>query len=96
MSDWRFAQDDPAEELAQVTYFSMKKREQGKEVEFIVTVREYVNRNAQNMKFFAQADKEVNQKLGAFVPFGWGETMLGALSECLKSIRAYPYDGEIG
>jgi hypothetical protein len=96
MSDWRFAQDDPAEELAQVTYFSMKKRQQGKEVQFIVTVREYVNRNAQNMRFFAQADKEVNQKLGAFLPFGWGETMLSALSECLTSIRAYPYDGEIG
>jgi hypothetical protein len=94
MSDWRFAQDDPAEELAQVTYFSMKKHQQGKEVEFIVTVREYVNRNAQNMRFFAQADKQVNQQHGGFLPFGWGETMLGALSECLRTIRTYPYDGE--
>jgi hypothetical protein len=90
MSDWRFAQEDPAEELAQLTYFSIKQCQQGKEVEFIVTVREYVTRNAQNMRFFAQADKEVNQEHRAFVPFGWGETMLAALRECLKSIRTYP------
>jgi hypothetical protein len=96
MSDWRFAQDDPAEELAQVTYFSMKKRQHGEDVEFTVAVREYVNRNAQNMRFFAQADKEVNQKLGAFLPFGWGETMLGALSECLRSIRTHSYEGDVG
>jgi len=96
MSDWRFAQDDPAEELAQVTYFSMKKKQEAGEVEFIVAVREYVNRNTQNMRFFAQADKEVNQKHGAFLPFGWGETMLSALSECLRSIRTHPYDGETG
>jgi hypothetical protein len=96
MSDWRFAQDDPAEELAQVNYFSIKKRQERGAVEFIVSVREYVNRNAQNMRFFAQADKEVNQKAGGFLPFGWGDTMLSALSECLRSIRAYPYDGEAG
>lgn len=94
MSDWRFAEVDPAEELTQLTYFSLKKRQPGGDVEFIVTVREYVHRNQQHMRFFAQADKEVNQKHGSFVPFGWGETMLGALSECLKSIRAYPYEGE--
>jgi hypothetical protein len=94
MDDWRFAQTDPAEELAQLTHFSMKKRQQGEDVEFIVTIREYVERNELNMKFYAQADKQVNQKAGAFIPFGWGETMLEALSECIKTIRAYPYEPE--
>jgi hypothetical protein len=96
MSDWRFAQEDPAEELAQLTHFSMKKRQPAGDVDFVVTVREYVDRNPQNMKYYAHADKQVNQRLGAFTPFGWGETMLAALSECLKAIRDYPYDGDEG
>jgi hypothetical protein len=94
MDDWRFAQEDPSEELAQLTHFSVKKRQQGGDVDIVVTVREYVERNEQNMKFYAQADKQVNQKLGAFVPFGWGETVLAALSECLHAIRSYPYEPE--
>lgn len=96
MSDWSFAQDDPAEELAQLSYFSMKKHQPGGDVEFVVTVRQYVDRNPQKMKYYAQADKQVNQKIAPFTPFGWGETMLAALSVCLKAIRSYPYEGEEG
>jgi hypothetical protein len=94
MADWIYAQTDPAEELAQLSYFSMKKQQPGGEVEFIVTVREYVERNKQFMKFYAQADKQVNQKTAPLTPYGWGETMLAALSECLGMIRRYPYEAE--
>ena len=43
------------------------------------------------MRFFAQADREVNQDAAPFVPFGWGPTLLDALSECLKGVRQFPY-----
>jgi len=94
MADWRFAQTDPSEELAQLHHFSMKKRQPTGDVEFIITVREYVNRNQQFMRFYAEADKQVNQKTAPFTPFGWGETLLSALCECKKSIQSYPYEGK--
>lgn len=92
MADWVYAQNDPAEELAQLHFFSMKKCDGSREVEFVITVREYVERNQQHMRFYAYADKQINQKVSAFTPFGWGETMLGALSQCMETIRQYPYD----
>lgn len=83
MSDWRYAQGDPSEELAQLHYFSMRTPA----AEYIITVREYVTRNQQSMRFFAQADKPVGEGAAAYLPFGWGETLLAALSECLQAIR---------
>jgi hypothetical protein len=96
MSDWTFAQSDPSEELAQLHLFSIKKHQPDGEIEFIITVREYVDRNALRMRFFATADKQTNQKTAPFTPFGWGETLLGALSECVRAIHRFPYQGEIG
>ncbi len=90
MADWHFAQNDPSEELAQLHLFAMKKRQGDGDIEFVITVREYVDRNEQLMRFYATADKPVNQDLGSFTPFGWGETLLGALSECMTVIRNYP------
>jgi hypothetical protein len=94
MADWHFAQTDPSEELAQLHHFSMKKRQPTGDVEFVIIVREYVNRNQQHMRFYAEADKQVNQKTAPFTPFGWGETLLSALCECKKAIQDYPYEGE--
>ena len=74
MADWHYAQLDASEELAQLHLFSMKKRQPEGDVEFVITVREYVGRNEQSMKFYATADMMVNQELSAFAPFGWGET----------------------
>ena len=90
MADWHYAQIDPSEELAQLHLFSMKKRQPEGDVEFVITVREYVGRNEQAMKFYATADTMVNQEFSPFMPFGWGETLLGALSECMAVIRNYP------
>ena len=93
MNEWTFAQTDPAEELAQLHFFSMKKKQPGKEVEFVITVKEYAVRNPLHMAFFAQADKQTNQKTAPFTPSGWGETMLAALSECVHAIHRFPYEG---
>ncbi len=94
MTEWIFAQADPAEELAKLHFFSIKKKEAGENVEFTIKVYEFVQRNALNMKFFAQADKQVNQQAAPFVPFGWGETLLEALSECVHAIRQFPCQGD--
>jgi len=96
MSDWTFAQSDSSEELAQLHFFSIQKKQPGGDVEFIITVKEYVDRNALRMRFFAQADKQTNQRSAPFTPFGWGESLLQALSECVRAIHRFPYEGEVG
>ncbi len=94
MAEWIYAQNDPSEELAQLHYFSFKKREREGEVEFVITVKEFAVRNATQMRFYAQADKEINQRSAPFRPFGWGESLLVALTECTRAIRQYPYEPE--
>ena len=93
MSDWTFAQNDCSEELARLHFFSIKKHQPEGDVEFVITIREYVDRNAASMRFFAQADKQTNQRTAAFTPCGWGESLVGALSECVKAIHRFPYEG---
>ena len=44
MSDWTFAQTQPSDELAQLHFFSMKKAHPDGDVEFVITVKEYVDR----------------------------------------------------
>ena len=92
MAEWIHAQKEPAEELAQLHYFSCKKRQPDGEIEFVITVKEFASRNAMQMRFYAQSDKEINQSTAPFRPFGWGDSLLVALSECLRTIRQYPYE----
>ena len=92
MTDGHFSQTDPSEEFAKLHLFAMQKRQATGDVEFVIAGFEYVNRNQLNMRFYARADKQVNQKTAPFIPFGWGDTMLAALRECMKSIRKYPYE----
>lgn len=95
MSDWKFAQQQDAEELALLHHFSFKKLQNGTEIPFVITVREFVTApQGQFSRFFAQADKEVNQKAGAILPTGWGASLLAALSDCTRMIREFPYEGE--
>ena len=94
MADWEYAQRDPAEELAQLHYFSIKKRQPEGEIEFVITVKEYASRNALQMRFYAQADRELNQRTAPFRPFGWGDTLSNALCECMRAIRQFPYEGD--
>jgi len=92
MSDWTFAQTQPSDELAILHFFSMKRQQPDGNVEFVITVKEYVDRNQQNMRFFAQADKQTNQKTAPFTPSGWGESLLQALGECVRAIQRFPYE----
>ena len=94
MQDWAFAQTHPSQELALLHFFSVKKQQAGSEVEFRITVKEYVTPKEPTMHFFAQADKEINQKTAPFKPVGWGKTMLDALAECIRAINRFPYEGE--
>jgi hypothetical protein len=90
MAEWTYAQIDPAEELALLHVFAVKERQGEEEVEFRITVKEYAERNNLQMRFFAQADREVNRDGAPVLPFGWGPTLLDALSECLRIIRQFP------
>ena len=70
--EWHYTQTNPSEELAQLHTFTMKKRHPGGDVNFRITVIEYAAPPAgQRVRFFAQADKQVNQKTAALLPSGW-------------------------
>lgn len=92
-SDWTFAQLEPTDELAKIHVFSMHKIQPDGDIEFIITVKEYIERNVQHMRYFAEADKQTNQKTAPFTPCGWGESLLQALSECVRAIHRFPYEG---
>lgn len=95
MAEWHYAQADPSEELASLHFFSMKKSQPGGDVTFRITVREFATAPwGHHQRFFAEADKAVNQKTAALVPCGWGDTVLVALSDCLRMIRQFPYEGD--
>jgi hypothetical protein len=94
VAEWMYAESDPAEELAELHFFSFKKRRPEGDIEFVITVKEFASRNALQMQFYAQADKEVNQRTAPFRPFGWGDSLLNALCECMRGIRQFPYEGE--
>ena len=43
MSEWFYAQETPAERLCKIEHYAVLKQQAGGEVEFLITVREYVN-----------------------------------------------------
>ena len=90
--EWTLVETPPSAEFAQLHFFSIKKSQGDEPIEFRITVYEYSTRNKASMRFFAQADKQVNQNTAPFTPFGWGRTLLDALSECVKSIYRFPYE----
>lgn len=94
MAEWEFAQTDPAQELAELSFYSIKKLQGDKTIEFRITVREYAPRNQLSMRFFAEADKQTNQKTVPYTPTGWGPTLLQALSQCVREIQRFPYEGD--
>jgi hypothetical protein len=95
VSDWKFAQKDVAEELALLHEFSFKKPQGSGGVCFVITVREFATPpKGQFAHFFAQADKHVNQKIAPILPTGWGNSLLEALTACVRMIREFPYEGE--
>ena len=93
MQDWGFAQSHPSEQLARVHHFSMCKIEPDREIEMIITVKEFFTPKDPAMPFFAQADKQTNQKVAPYTPCGWGKTLLEALEECVRAVNRFPYQG---
>jgi hypothetical protein len=93
MEEWTYAQSDPAEQLARLHHFSMKKRQGEAEIEFVITVKEFATPKDRSMRFFAQTDKQTNQSTGAFTPSGWGDTLLKALAECVQAVHLFPCEG---
>jgi hypothetical protein len=94
MSEWTFAQAENAEELAKLHFFSINKLQDNHVVEFRITVKEYATPNHLSMRFYAEADKQTNQKTAPYTPNGWGLTLLQALSDCVKAIQRFPYEGD--
>ena len=95
MSDWKFAQKDVSEELAALHHFSFTKNQGPSQICFVITVKEFVAPPCgQFVRFFAQADKHVNQKTAPVLPIGWGNSLLDALSDCTRMIREFPYEGD--
>jgi hypothetical protein len=94
MEEWKFSQSDESDQLARLHFFSIKKRRQGGEVEFTITVKEFVTPADPALQFFAQADKQTNQKVAPYTPSGWGKTLLEALLECIKEVNRFPYQTE--
>jgi hypothetical protein len=95
MSDWEYLQAHPAEQLMQLHYFSMVKQQPGNNVAFAITVKEFaVPPPGQRVRFYAEADKPVNQKTASFVPCGWGNSLFSALGDCVRLIRQFPFEGE--
>ena len=93
MAEWHHAQQDPSDQLCLLHYFAVKKEEPEGEVEFLITVREYVSPPYPTMRFMAQTDKQTNQKTAPFTPTGWGGSLFEALSECIRELHRFPYQG---
>jgi hypothetical protein len=95
MSDWVHIQANSAEQLTQLHHFSMVKQTSGGSVTFSITVKEFATPPpGQRLRFYAEADKAVNQKTASFVPCGWGTSIFSALGDCVRLIRQFPYEGE--
>lgn len=94
MAEWTLAQSNPSEELAQLHFFTMKKMQDGREIEFRITVKEFAEPRDGALRFFAHADKQTNQNTAPFTPSGWGSSLHKALLECLQAIHRFPYEGE--
>jgi hypothetical protein len=95
MSDWEYIQADSAEQLMRLHHFSIVKQQAGGNVTFVITVKEFaVPPPGQRMRFYAEADRPVNQRAASFVPCGWGSSLFSALGDCVRLIREFPYEGE--
>jgi hypothetical protein len=92
LTEWKYIEAEPSEQFCRIEYFGVKKAQDGSEIEFLVAVREYVTPPDPSMRFFAQADKQTNQKSVPYTPAGWGSTLSTALWECVQAIRRFPYE----
>jgi hypothetical protein len=92
LSEWTYAQNKAAERLCKIEQYAVIKQQDGGDIEFLITVREYIDPPDPAMRFLAQADKQTNQKTAPYTPTGWGPSLLQALAECVQGIRKFPYE----
>ena len=92
LAEWTYVETDADEGYCHLQYFGIKKQHAGGDVEFVITLREYINPPDPALKFFAQADKQTNQKTAPFTPVGWGPSVGAAMHECVKAVRRFPYE----
>jgi hypothetical protein len=92
LTDWKFAQREPKDQLAHLHEFSMVKHCGSEQIEFRITVYEFVSPPDPGMPYYATADKELNQSTAPCRPFGWGRSLLEALANCVDQIRRFPYE----
>jgi hypothetical protein len=94
-NDWEYIHADTAEQLTRLHHFSIVKPHAGGNVTIAITVKEFaVPPPGQRMRFYAEADKTLNQKTAPFLPCGWGTSLFSALGDCVRMIREFPYEGE--
>ncbi len=93
MTEWTLAQQKPEDELARLHHFSVKKQQDGKEIEFVITIYEFAHPKEPHLAFFARTDKQTNQKTAPFTPSGWGTSLEKALQECVAALHRFPYEG---
>jgi len=87
--EWQLTKTSANEELAKLTTFTMKKIQPEGSVDFRITVKEYaVPPTGQRLRFFAQADKLVNQNGAPLLPSGWGNSESEALEGCMRLIHS--------
>jgi hypothetical protein len=91
MSDWEFAQAAPEQQLAKLHHFSMCTKQESGDVEFTITVKEFLTPKDPAMGYFAQADKQTNQGVAPYTPIGWGKTLLAALAQCMREVERFPH-----
>jgi hypothetical protein len=97
MSDWVHIQATSAEQLMQLHHFSIVKVQPAGNVTFQIIVKEFAAPPpGQRLRFYAEADKAVNQKTAPLVPCGWGPSLFSALGDCIRLIRQFPYEGQDG
>ena len=94
MNEWKLVQRDPSEALAKLHFFSVSKKHATGEIEARITVKEFATSQTSDLKFFATADLELNQRTLKFRPCGWSDTLLGALDACLRNVRKFEYEAE--
>ena len=93
MNEWTFAQTDPAQQLARLHHFSMRKPHAHGEIEIVITVKEFAEPKDGSLAFFAQAGTQTNQAATPYTACGWGDTLFTALAECVREIERFPYQG---
>lgn len=94
MSDWEYIHASPAEMLTRLHHFTIEKKHGSGSVTFGITVKEFAAPPpGQRVRFYAQADREVNQGTASFLPCGWGSSLFLALGDCVKLIQNFPYEG---